>query len=59
MYVSVRYNTGGNTNFTLGPGQRHRLNSVDSSDTVCYDTEPFGNACPNATRVALNNSQAC
>jgi hypothetical protein len=59
MYFSLRYDTGGNSNITLQPGQKHRWNNVSDRDHLCVSLSPFNNECPGMTRVQLNNSAAC
>lgn len=59
LYVSVRFFTGGNTNFTLGPGQKHRLNNTDSRDLYCIDNELYTNACPRMAFLPINNQSIC
>ncbi|MBL8405452.1 MAG: hypothetical protein JNL16_12980 [Dechloromonas sp.] len=52
LYVSLRYDNGGISNFTIEPRGSHRIFVGDGQGNFCYQYgSPIGSGCPNGQRI--------
>lgn len=52
LYISLRYDGGGITNFGIEPRGSHRIFVGDGQGNICWQYgTPIGGACPNSIRI--------